>query len=60
MTREQIITLMCYTMRHDYGLSKDQQAFPFTAGMTEEERKSLWYEMAQLYDNCIAPYMEFK
>jgi hypothetical protein len=48
-------------MRHDYGLSKDQQqAFPFPAGMTEEERKSLWYEMAQLYDNCIAPYMEFK
>jgi hypothetical protein len=51
---------MCYTMRHDYGLSKDQQAFPFPAGMTKEERESLWNQMAQLFDNDIAPYMEFK
>ena len=60
ITRDQIITSMCYTMRHDYGLNKDQQAYPFAAGMTEEERKSLWNQMAQLYDNCIAPYMKIK
>jgi hypothetical protein len=59
-TREQIITSMCYTMRHDFGLNKTQQAYPFTAGMTNEERESLWNQMAQLFDNDIAPYMDFK
>jgi hypothetical protein len=59
-TREEIITSMCYTMRHDYGLSKSQQAFPFPSGMTKDEREALWRQMAQLFDNDIAPYMEFK
>jgi len=59
-TREQIITSMCYTWRHDYGLDKSQQAYPFSAGMTVEERKSLWNQMAQIFDNDIAPHMEFK
>jgi hypothetical protein len=59
-TREEIITSMCYTMRHDYGLSKDQNSYPFPAGMTDEERKNLWNRMAQLYDNDIAPHMEMK
>jgi len=59
-SREEIITSMCYTMRHDYGLSKDQNAYPFPAGMTDEERKNLWNRMAQLFDNDIAPHMEMK
>lgn len=59
-TREEIITSMCYTWRHDYGLNKDQKAYPFTAGMTDEERQSLWSQMAQIFDNDIAPYMEFR
>lgn len=47
-TREQIISSMCFTKRHDYGL------------MTEEERRFLYNQMAQIFDNDIAPYMEFK
>jgi len=62
-TREQIITSMCYTMRHDYGLEKDLGNGFITelaAGMTQQERKALWCQMAQIFDNDIAPYMEFK
>lgn len=63
-TREQIITSMCYTWRHDYGLNKEPDPggynFPGIAGMTEAERKSLWASMAQIFDNDIAPHMEFK
>jgi len=60
-TREQIITDMCYTWRHDYGLPKEKDpagySFPYLAGMDDDERKALWKQMAQLYDNCIAPYI---
>jgi hypothetical protein len=62
-TREQIITSMCYTMRHDYGLNRDLgNGFvdEFAAGMTDEERAALWRQMSQLFDNDIAPYMEFR
>ena len=64
-TREQIITSMCYTYRHDYGLLKEADpggySFPgITAGMTREEQRSLWQQMAQIFDNDIAPHMEFK
>jgi hypothetical protein len=63
-TREQIITSMCYTKRHDYGLTKHPDpggyTFPLEAGMTPEEQEALWNEMAQIFDNDIAPYMEFK
>ena len=64
-TREDIITSMCYTWRHDYGLNKDwpdespYAAIP-AAGMTQKEREYLWNQMSQLFDNDIAPYMEFK
>ena len=57
-TREQIITSMCYTWRHDYGLEKEDNRI--TSGMTKLERESLWQQMAQLFDNDIAPYMNFK
>lgn len=62
-TREQIITSMCYTYRHDYGLEKDVgNGFirELSAGMTKQEREALWQQMAQIFDNDIAPYMEFK
>jgi hypothetical protein len=59
-TREQIITDMCYTWRHDYGLDKHPDDLPFVAGMLQSERESLWRRMAQLFDNNIQPYMEFK
>lgn len=47
-TREQIVRSMCFTERHDYGL------------MEEDKRKFLYNQMAQIFDNDIAPYMEFK
>jgi len=54
---------MCYTIRHDYGLDKDiGNGFvsEMSASMTQQERDSLWREMSQVFDNDIAPYMEFK
>jgi hypothetical protein len=63
-SREQIITSMCYTWRHDYGLTKHEDpggyGFPGTAGITETERKFLWRQMAQIFDNDIAPHMDFR
>ena len=71
-TREQIITSMCYTMRHDYGIIKESQEFTgnnaeslsafhyLTSGMYPEEREALWRQMAQIFDNDIFPYMEFR
>jgi hypothetical protein len=62
-TREQIITSMCYTWRHDYGLYHQEHDGPgglITAELTNEQRQLLWRQMAQIFDNDIAPYMEFK
>jgi CRISPR/Cas system type I-B associated protein Csh2 (Cas7 group RAMP superfamily) len=67
-TREQIITSMCYTYRHDYGIDKGIREFAgnitlshhLSSGMYQEERESLWNTMAQIFDNDIAPYMEMK
>ena len=60
-TREDVITSMCYTMRHDYGLGRPVDSpFPFSSGLTDREREALWRQMAQLFDNDIAPHMEFK
>lgn len=63
MNRENTITNMCYTYRHDYGLIKEEGAgfaHSLSSGMTQEERTYLWNTMAQIFDNDIAPYMEFK
>jgi len=54
-TREQIIESMCLTWRHDYGLEKG--AF---CGMTDDERELLRRQMGQIFDNDIAPHMDFK
>ena len=71
-TREDIITSMCYTWRHDYGLVKEPMSFDgntaneifaadlLSSGMRPNEREALWNAMAQIFDNDIAPYMEFK
>jgi hypothetical protein len=58
-TREEIITSMCYTMRHDYGLDRPKGQF-IGSGMSQSEREALWLQMAQIFDNDILPYMEFK
>jgi hypothetical protein len=58
-TRNEIITSMCYTYRHDYGLIKPA-GDKLGAGMTVEQQQALWRQMSQIFDNNIAPYMEFK
>jgi hypothetical protein len=62
MTREKIIEQMCYTYRHDYGLiiSEDDKMYTLTSGVTERERESIRKCMSQIFDNVIAPNMEFK
>ena len=63
MNREKVIANMCYTWRHDYGINKPSGegfANSISAGMTADEREYLWKSMAQIFDNCVAPYMEFK
>ncbi len=55
-SKEQVIIDMCYTWRHDYGLHKTQSnSFMdiISSGMTEEERKFLYSQMAQLYEHHI-------
>lgn len=59
-TREEIITDMCYTYRHDYGLDKDPNDPSWLSGMTPDERKGLWETMAQIYDNDVKPIMDLK
>lgn len=59
-TKEQIIQSMCYTYRHDYGLRKNSNDPPWTAGMTEIDAKMLYKVMEQIYTNDIEPFMEFK
>lgn len=58
-TRDSIIHSMCLTYRHDYGLDKDPNDV-IDSGMTTGERQALWNQMAQIFDNDIAPHMEFK
>jgi hypothetical protein len=54
-SKEQIITDMCYTYRHDYGLAKDPSDPSWVAGMTPDERKGLYNTMKQIYENNIEP-----
>lgn len=60
-TREQIVESMCYTYRHDFGLDRSDSTSNFiSSGMTEDERRFLRAVMGQIFDNDIAPHMEFK
>jgi len=57
--KEQIITSMCYSYRHDYGLRKDPIDDPsWTSGMTEQDAKMLYKTMEQIYNNNIEPLLE--
>lgn len=57
-SKEEIIHNMCLTYRHDYGLRKDPNGPPWLAGMTEEEAKSLYKVMEQIYTNDIEPMIK--
>lgn len=59
MNRNEIITNMCYTWRHDFGLDR-QDDNPLSSGMTKDERSMLYLKMQQVFNNCIEPHMEFK
>jgi len=62
-TREQIINSMCMTYRHDFGLilsEQEKKDYPLNSGMTKAEQAALWNDMRKIFDNDIAPYMEFK
>ena len=49
---------MCLTYRHDYGLRKEDNDPPWTAGMTEEDAKMLYKVMEQIYNNDIEPLVQ--
>lgn len=59
-TREEIINNMCMTFRHDYGLriSEDDRMYSLNSGMTEREAQALYNDMAQIFDNDIAPLLD--
>jgi hypothetical protein len=60
-TRKQIVADMCLTMRHDFGLERTEPAYPgLSSGLTVAERQALWNQMAQVFDDVIFPYMEFR
>lgn len=60
VTREGIITNMCYTWDHSFG-ALQQEIFPgHVFGLTDEQKQALWNRMAQLYDNDIAPFHKLK
>lgn len=62
-TRDEIITAMCYTWRHDYGLERQEHDGPgglITMGLTDAQREILRQKMEQIFDNAIAPNMEFR
>jgi hypothetical protein len=64
--REQIIYSMCLTYRHDYGITKEEKEYEderdilgmLSSGVTRSERQAIWNQMAQLFDNCIAPHIK--
>lgn len=59
-TREDTIANMCLTWDHNF-LAPRQEIFPGAfIGLSDDEKKSLWNRMAQIYDNDIEPFMEFK
>ena len=60
MDREQLITNMCLTFRHDYGLviSEDERMYSLNSGMTELERQGLFNTMSQVFDHHFATSLE--
>ena len=62
MDREDIITNMCLTYNHAYCLDTkpDDTINIFNCALTQSEKNFLWRQMAQLFDNNIKPFMDFK
>jgi hypothetical protein len=58
-TKEEIINSMCLSYRHDYGLRKEPGEPNWTAGMTEQDAKMLYKTMEQIYNNDIAPIINY-
>ena len=57
-TKQEIITAMCITFRHDYGLPKEEGTHdPLSSGMTKQEQETLYNTMLKIYTNAIEPYM---
>ena len=61
-TKHEIITAMCITFRHDYGLPKENYRIEGThgalsSGMTKQEQETLFNTMLKIYTNAIEPYM---
>jgi len=56
-TKEEIIHSMCMTYRHDYGLRKEEGDNSMSSGMTEQEAKTLYKQMEQIYNNDIEPIL---
>jgi len=54
-TRDEIILSMCYTYRNDYGLSRGSGK-----GINDSERQYIHDRMTQIFDDDIAPHMDFK
>jgi hypothetical protein len=57
-TKEEIITSMCYTYRHDFGLLKLDNEPSWTNGMTKKDAEMLYKTMEQIYNNNIEPILE--
>lgn len=51
---------MCLTWDHAYNMPITEVFPGVTMGKTAEEKEFLFRQMAQLFDNDIAPYMTFK
>ncbi len=55
--KQKIIFDMCMSYRHDFGLRKEPNDPPWTAGMTEQDAKMLYKTMEQIYTNNIEPLL---
>lgn len=58
-SKHEIVYSMCMTYRHDYGLRKLDTDPTWTAGMTESDAKMLYKTMEQIYNNDIAPIIDY-
>ena len=57
--RHKIVTNMCFTTRHDYGLDQvdtGERSFAMS-GMNRQQQEALYRHMDQLYDHHIHPLM---
>lgn len=55
---EKIITGMCVTFRHDYGITKQHES-DFGSGMMQDEKDFLYGKMQQVWENDIKPLVKY-